>query len=125
MRAAISAFLSGCFILIRGRSTVTTTVEPRVYRYTHSYHGTALNVVCQRVCHHVEYARWFMPDRTYRTYKVAVVGLEGHPEPGWPTAHYPEFAPWFLVRSTFPFFQAINAYIDAVIEGVKEQRSKA
>lgn len=122
MRAAISAFLEGLYVLIRGRSTVTTSVEPRVYRYMHVYRGLPVNIACQRIRHRIVYERWFMITRTYRTYKVAVVGMDGSPSLEWPTAHFPEFAPWFMVRSHYPVFQAINAYIDCVFEGAKEQK---
>lgn len=129
MGAVLKSFLIGLYVLIRGRSSVTTTLVPKVYRYVHKHQGQELNVMCQQLRHRVVYERWFMLARTYRTYKVAVASVRDKDNtewPGtfcdWPTAFYPEMTPWFMENTSYPYFQAINAYIDSVIEGIKEKR---
>lgn len=128
MSAALKSFLIGLYVLWRGKATTTTALESGLRRYAHRFEGQTLNIVCQRLRHTVYYERWYMFTKTYRTYKVAVVVVRDRDDtewPGpmfeWPVAFYPETTPWFMVDTAYPYFQAINAYIDNVIEGIKEQ----
>lgn len=83
-------------------------------------------MICQRLKHTVRFNKWYMFTRTYHTYKVSVVilgvdsGEHSHRDHGWPIAFYPETTPWFMRNTEYPYILAINAYIDSIIEGVKQ-----
>ena len=130
MGGTFKSFLLGVYVLVRGRSNLRTTVDSRVYRYVHDHGDQRLNIVCKRLYYRVRYQKWYMIDRRYIGFMVSVTTVRNSDNSewpaalfDWPTAIYPSMSPWFMENSDYQYFQAINAYIDNVIDGIKEKRN--
>lgn len=115
----LSSFFVVLFFMLRGESTVKTTVTERDYTYRHAFstvNGKMRSIIfrCKQHRHFIRYKHWFIPNRVFYTYGVEMINIDGTDFVDYHVAHYPHIGFCFLANTTYPHRCAVNAHIDTL-----------